>query len=80
MPIFTSNTTGNVELRLTAYHDCDDVALFWRVLVDGEKDAAIPGVLGFMIERQRLRQDGSWTGRRRGPAHPALDDLAFPDL
>jgi hypothetical protein len=48
------------EIRLVTYKDCDDVALCWRVKVDGRDDSPIPGVLGFMIERQRKKEDGSW--------------------
>jgi hypothetical protein len=60
MAATASKQTGGVRMRLVAYHNCDDVELFWRVTVGGEDDAAIAGVLGFMVERQRRRTDGSW--------------------
>jgi len=58
----TSKKTGNTELRLVAYHNCDDVELFWRVAVNGQADASIPAVLGFMLERQRKVAGGAWGG------------------
>jgi hypothetical protein len=56
-----SKKAGNVELHLVAYHNCDDVEVFWRVSVAGEKDAPIPEVLGFTLERQRQKADGTWS-------------------
>src|SRR6185295_15528223 len=60
MPTTASKTIGNVELRLVAYHNCDDVELFWQASVSGQRDAPIPEVLGFTIERQRRQPDGAW--------------------
>src|ERR1019366_1431112 len=60
MPITTSNRTGDIEIRLAAYHNCDDVQLFWRVAVNGQDDDEIPGCLGFTIERQRRDAGGAW--------------------
>jgi hypothetical protein len=60
MSVKVSKTTGNVEMSLVAYHNCEDVELFWRVSVNGAADASIPGVLGFMLERQRRGADGNW--------------------
>ncbi len=31
MPTVKEKTTSGITLRLTAYHNCDDVELFWRV-------------------------------------------------
>jgi phosphatidylserine/phosphatidylglycerophosphate/cardiolipin synthase-like enzyme len=58
--VSVSKKTGNIELRLTAYHNCDDVQLFWRTTVDEQADAMIPGCLGFKIERKRKDRDGKW--------------------
>jgi hypothetical protein len=74
MPVTTSNKTGDVEIRLAAYHNCDDVELFWRVTVDGQEDAAIPEVLGFTIERQRLQAGGAW-----GPTEVLRNRVGFTD-
>jgi hypothetical protein len=60
MSVSTSNTTNGIEIRLAAYHNCDDVQLFWRALVGGEGDAPVPDCLGYMIERQRLGPGGQW--------------------
>lgn len=60
MSVSTSNTTNGVEIRLTVYHNCDDVQLFWRAVADGEDDASVPDCLGYMIERRRLGSDGQW--------------------
>jgi len=60
MSVTTVKKTGNIEIRLTAHHNCDDAQLFWRTKVDGTLDGAIPGSLGFMIERQRKTREGSW--------------------
>ena len=60
MPTDVTNKTGNVEIRLAAYHDCDDVQLCWRAKVGDQLDAAIPNCLGFMIERQRQDGTGAW--------------------
>jgi phosphatidylserine/phosphatidylglycerophosphate/cardiolipin synthase-like enzyme len=58
--VSVSKKTDNIELRLTAYHNCDDVQLFWRTTVDGQADAMIPRCLGFKIERKRKDRDGKW--------------------
>jgi len=60
MPVTTSNTTGNIEITLNCYHNCDDVQLFWRTKVEKQVDGHIPGCLGFMIERQRKTKEGAW--------------------
>jgi PLD-like domain len=60
MPVSTSNTTNGIEIRLAAYHNCDDVQLFWRAVVDGEEDAPVPNCLGYMIERRRQAPNGQW--------------------
>jgi hypothetical protein len=60
VPVNTSNLTGNIEIQLTAYHNCDDVQLFWRTNVGDELYAPIPDCLGFMIERCRLTADKEW--------------------
>jgi phosphatidylserine/phosphatidylglycerophosphate/cardiolipin synthase-like enzyme len=60
MAIPSNNKVGNVEIKLVAYHNCDDAQLFWRTIVDGQADRPIPGCLGFMIERRRKTQNGVW--------------------
>lgn len=60
MATAASKKTGNVELRVVAYRNCDDVELFWRASVADELDAPIPEVLGFVIERQRQQPGGTW--------------------
>lgn len=60
MSIAASKKTGNVELRVVAYRNCDDVELFWRASVADELDAPIPEVLGFVVERQRQKAGGTW--------------------
>lgn len=60
MSVSTRNTAGGVEVRLTAYHNCDDVQLFWRAVVDGQEDAPVPDCLGYVIERRRLGPNGQW--------------------
>lgn len=60
MAISTSNITNGIELTLTAYHNCDDVQLFWRTSVDGEPDTPVPGCLGFSIQRRRKNADDEW--------------------
>ena len=56
MSISTSNTTGNIELRLICYHDCDDVQLFWRTKVDGQMDGTIPNCLELVFPIKIARQ------------------------
>jgi hypothetical protein len=46
------------KLKLTAYHNLDDVQLFWRAGFNDKWDKPIPGCLGFCIERQRQNKDG----------------------
>jgi len=60
MAVSISNLTNGVELKLTAYHNCDDVQLFWRTGVNGEPDVPVPGCLGFSIERRRKNSDDVW--------------------
>lgn len=60
MPVAVSNTVNGIQIRATAYHDCDDVQLFWRVSSGEASDVPIPGCLGFMIERQR-QVGGNWS-------------------
>jgi hypothetical protein len=60
MSVSTTNTTNGVEIRLAAYHNCDDVQLFCRAVVDGEEDAPVPECLGYVIERRRLGPCGQW--------------------
>ncbi|MFL6230156.1 MAG: phospholipase D-like domain-containing protein [Pyrinomonadaceae bacterium] len=60
MAVSTTNTTDGIEIRLAAYHNCDDVQLFWRAAVGGEEDMPVPDCLGYMIERRRLGPDGQW--------------------
>ena len=60
MPISTSNVTDGIELKLTAYHNCDDVQLFWRTSVNDQPDTSVPGCLGFSIERRRKNPDDTW--------------------
>lgn len=48
-----------INLKITAYNNCDDVQLCWRTLANDEKDYPIIGSLGFMIERQR-QKEGQW--------------------
>lgn len=60
MSVTAAQTTGNVRVRVTARHNCDDVELVWRVSMGELDDAPIPGVRGFMVERQRKRKDGTW--------------------
>jgi phospholipase D-like protein len=60
MSINASRKTGNVDLSVYAYVNCDDVELCWRAAVGGQIDQAIPEVLGYMLERQRKGQGGAW--------------------
>lgn len=60
MATTAEGVSGRFGLRLCAYHNCDDVELFWRTSDNGARDAAIAGVLGFAIERQRKKSDGDW--------------------
>lgn len=60
MAVSTRNTTNGIEIRLAAYHNCDDVQLFWRAVVEEEEDAPVPDCLGYVIERRRLGSDGQW--------------------
>ena len=58
MAVSTKNTTNGIEIRLAAYHNCDDVQLFWRAVVEGEEDAPVHDCLGYVIERRRLGSNG----------------------
>ncbi|HZE68962.1 MAG TPA: phospholipase D-like domain-containing protein [Pyrinomonadaceae bacterium] len=60
MPVSTSNLTNGIGIKLTAYHNCDDVQLFWRPTVNGQPDVAIPGCLGFAIARRRKTSADVW--------------------
>ncbi|MFA5014165.1 MAG: phospholipase D-like domain-containing protein [Actinomycetota bacterium] len=60
MVVFANNKVGNIEIKLATYHNCDDVQLFWRAIVDEQADHSIPGCLGFMIERRRKNKNGTW--------------------
>ncbi|WP_177171859.1 phospholipase D-like domain-containing protein [Nitrosovibrio tenuis] len=74
MAIAISNSTNGIQLKLMAYSNCDDVQLFWRVTVDGIADSPIPGCLGFMIERQRMQDNGEWA-----PVEILRNRVAFVD-
>jgi phosphatidylserine/phosphatidylglycerophosphate/cardiolipin synthase-like enzyme len=74
MAIVTLNTTNGVAIKLTAYTNCDDVQLFWRITVNGVADAAIPGCLGFTIERRRRQDNGEWA-----PVEILRNRVAFVD-
>ena len=41
MSVITENTTGNITIILKAYHDCDNVQIFWRVKVGNDFDTQI---------------------------------------
>jgi hypothetical protein len=56
----TGELASKVEINVTCYHNCDDVELFWRTRVDGQDDSPIPECLGFMLQRQRKQEDGTW--------------------
>jgi hypothetical protein len=60
MAVSISNETNGIALKLTAYHNCDDVQLFWRTAVNGQSDVPIPDCLGFSIERRRKNTQGEW--------------------
>jgi hypothetical protein len=60
MAVSTSDTTNGIEIKLTAYHNCDDVQLFWRPTVHGQSDVPIPHCLCFSIERRRKNADDQW--------------------
>ena len=73
-PLSGQHTTGSFQIRAIAYHNCNDVQLFWRVSVSGADDAPLEGCLGFMIERQRRAKDGSWS-----PPEILRNKVAFVD-
>lgn len=73
MPISVSNTVNGIKIRATAYHDCDDVQLIWRVSTQAESDVQVQGCLGFMIERQRL------TGSTWSPTEILRNRVGFTD-
>ena len=78
MAVSTSNTTNDIEITLTAYHNCDDVQLFWRATVNEQSDVPIPDCLGFSIERCRKNSDDEW-----GPTEVLRNRVGFsnqPDL
>ena len=72
MPIVKEKTTAGITLRVTAYHNCDDVELFWRVRDATGEDKSIPNCLGFIIERRRLDPDGNW-----GPVEVLRNQVGF---
>jgi len=55
-----SNQTGNIEIVLTVYNNCDDAQLFWRTKVDASIDKPIPECVGYAIERRRKLKNGQW--------------------
>lgn len=54
MSTIIETTTGDITIILKAYHDCDNVQLFWRIKVSNDFDVEIENCLGFAIFRQRL--------------------------
>ena len=47
-------------LKISVYHDCDDVFLCWRSFDGVSPDKPIADNLGFMIERRRKNASGEW--------------------
>src|SRR5262245_11159191 len=74
MPINSHKQTGNIELFLSAYKNCDDVLLFWRTKISGEFDKPIPNCIGFCIERQRRDENNNW-----GPTEILRNRVGFTD-
>jgi hypothetical protein len=72
MPALTGAAAPNIQIRMSAYHNCDDVELFWRTTVDGQNDRLIPDCLGFMLQRQRKKEDGTW-----GPIETLRNRVGF---
>ena len=60
MSTYAEGSNESYSLKLTAYSDCDNVFLCWRTFDNGRPDQPLPGVLGFMIERQRKDAAGKW--------------------
>ena len=60
MPVSTHTSSGENQIYLSVYKNCDDALLFWRTKVGGKWDRAIPGCLGFSIQRQRQDKHGNW--------------------
>lgn len=55
-----TGSLGQYSVKLSAYHDCDDVFLCWRTFDGGNADKPVPQNLGFMLERQRQDTSGAW--------------------
>ncbi len=68
------DVASNVRIYVSCYHNCDDVELFWRTRVDERDDSLIPGCLGFMLQRQRKKEDGTW-----GPIEILRNRVGFTD-
>jgi hypothetical protein len=60
MPTSTHSSSGKNLIYVSIYKNCDDALLFWRTKVDGKWDDAIPGCLGFSLQRQRKDKNGNW--------------------
>lgn len=60
MSVTVTKPNGALTMRLTAYHDCDNVQLCWRIFQGEEIALPLPACLGFKIERQRKDEDGNW--------------------
>lgn len=51
-------SASDVKLKLTTKHNLDDVQLTWRTLDTNAKDSPLENCLGFMIQRQRMKEGG----------------------
>lgn len=60
MSVVVSKRTDNIEIKLTAYHNCDDVQLYWLTKVNENISSPIEDCLGFILERQRMDKNGKW--------------------
>lgn len=60
MSVVVSKLTDNIEIKLTAYHNCDDVQLYWITKVNGDISEPVKDCIGFFIERQRMDKNGKW--------------------
>jgi len=65
---------ASTTLSLTAYHNCDDVQLYWKASNDKEKNIAIDDCVGFAIYRRRKGKDGQW-----GPDEILRNRVGFKD-
>lgn len=72
MSISAENTIEGITMRMTCYHDCDNVYLCWRVSEGGHGDIPVTGCLGFKIERQRKDEGGQW-----GPVEVLRNRVGF---